>query len=233
MDTYPGLETLSISNWEQEISLLRFIFSNTVIPKESILNTLRTFIKGFSWIRPNDNAPRGIFNIGKAKSITNHLIENNQVQEFETFLHDTGLKNIKLSVQEDPEGKEKIYFSFNNGLLEFIPNASSGTKALLALYFITLLLEKTTLLLVDEFDANFHFQAAIITLKYLFEKDDTQMFVTSHNTDLMSNKNLRPDCVFSIGNGAINSIRDLTSRELRQGHNLEKLYQSGEFDSHE
>lgn len=56
------------------------------------------------------------------------------------------------------------------------------------------------------------------------------MLCASHNTDLFSNKILRPDCLFILSSSGIVSAADATERELREGNNLEKLYKAGEFD---
>ena len=57
-----------------------------------------------------------------------------------------------------------------------------------------------------------------------------QTILTSHNTYLANNELLRPDCYFILNNGALTSFADSTQRELREGHNLEKMLRQGEFD---
>ena len=57
-----------------------------------------------------------------------------------------------------------------------------------------------------------------------------QVFTTTHNTDLMSNDLLRPDCYFLLENNSINAISELTEKELRQAHNLQKMYKAGAFN---
>jgi len=50
----------------------------------------------------------------------------------------------------------------------------------------------------------------------------------------MSNRLFRPDCLFILSrNGKLTSLNNATKRELREGHNLEKMYISGEFDAYE
>lgn len=41
---------------------------------------------------------------------------------------------------------------------------------------------------------------------------------------------MRPDCYFILTKNKLTSFANATNRELREGHNLEKLYMSGEFN---
>ncbi len=60
------------------------------------------------------------------------------------------------------------------------------------------------------------------------------MIFTTHNTSLMSNRLLRPDCLFILSEkGNLTALCDATNRELREGHNLRKMYISGEFEEFE
>ena len=83
---------------------------------------------------------------------------------------------------------------------------------------------------IDEFDAFYHFELSEKIVMILEDKMDCQVVLTSHNTNLLSNKIMRPDCYFILSNGKLTSIVNATDRELREGHNLEKLYINGEFD---
>ena len=46
----------------------------------------------------------------------------------------------------------------------------------------------------------------------------------------MSNDLLRPDGYFLLENNSIKAIADLTDKELRQAHNLQKMYKAGAFN---
>ena len=44
--------------------------------------------------------------------------------------------------------------------------------------------------------------------------------MTSHNTNLMTNRLMRPDCLFILSRtGTLTSLCNATERELREGHN--------------
>ena len=60
---------------------------------------------------------------------------------------------------------------------------------------------------------------------------DSLVIFTTHNTNLMSNKIMRPDTLFILStSGKLTPLCKATDRELREGHNLGKLYMNGEFD---
>ena len=52
----------------------------------------------------------------------------------------------------------------------------------------------------------------------------------THNTGLVSNDFLRPDCCFIMDEGELKSFASLTDKDIRRGHNLEKMLRKGEFD---
>ena len=57
-----------------------------------------------------------------------------------------------------------------------------------------------------------------------------QVFTSSHNTYLMTNDLLRPDCNFILQNNKIKPLHACTEKELRFGHNIEKLFRAGAFE---
>ncbi|MBR5372439.1 MAG: ATP-binding protein, partial [Oscillospiraceae bacterium] len=89
---------------------------------------------------------------------------------------------------------------------------------------------RPSFIFVDEFDAYYHFELSEKIMKLLETEFDCQVILTSNNTNLLSNSIMRPDCILILHDGKLTPICDTTSRELRQGHDLEKLYMSGEFD---
>ncbi|MGF2614600.1 ATP-binding protein [Rossellomorea vietnamensis] len=228
LQNYEELKHLNFEEWDNEITILRYILTNAKLNKLYILKKLSEFVEGMAVIRPSEDIVR--FRGPKVinKGIISTIIEEKLVEDFTEFLNKAGL-SIGLKVDIKPDGEKALYFNYNRPL-EFIKYASGGTKALTALYSILHSLKKITFLYVDEFDANFHFELSELMLEKFKEKENCQMLITTHNTDLMSNKFMRPDCYLLMIPNKVVSVADATLRELRQGHNLEKLYQSGEFD---
>lgn len=97
------------------------------------------------------------------------------------------------------------------------------------LYFWIQTMDKATLVFIDEFDAFYHFELAFEVCKRLFALE-CQVFTSSHNTYLMTNDLLRPDCNFILKNNEIKSLCDCTEKELRWGNNIEKMYRGKAFE---
>lgn len=225
---YEELKHLNFSDWNNEISILKYVLSNAKLSELDILINFREFVNGMAYLRPSDHFVSfygpSLIKEGMIKTI----LEEDLVQDFESFLAACGI-HLPLTVDVTPEGERRLYINYKRSI-EFIENVSSGTKVLTSLYIILKNIDKLNFLFIDEFDANLHFELAEKIISKLKEKQDTQMIVTTHNTDLMNNKLMRPDTYFIMRKDRITTLANSTKRELRMGHNLEKLYQSGEFD---
>ena len=137
--------------------------------------------------------------------------------------------NEKLELKTLPTGKKEIYLQHKKSI-DFITSISSGTKALVKLFIWLRNIEKLAFLYIDEFDAFYHYELSEKIIKMLENINNCQTVTTTHNTSLLSNRIMRPDCFFILNTERLTSIVNSTDRELREGHNLEKLYRSGEFD---
>ena len=172
-------------------------------------------ITGFIGLRNNTNALDKI------------IIENGKTKEFANFLGENGLEYSLIEIQV-PNGKI-LGVKKGNKITTFESIISSGTKALWLYYCWEIYFDKVKFLFVDEFDATYHFELAAKIIKRLNSRNSFQSVVTSHNTYLMSNKLTRPDCTFILTNEYIKSLAICTDKELREAHNIEKLYREGAF----
>ncbi len=201
---------------------LRYVLYNTIQKENSVIYKLSQFVKGMRYTASLNANARLVFPFDE-------FFENPaELKRFEFFLNKYGLK-CKLVMLEQPDGKKELYFDYAKPL-HFASNLSSGTLALTRFYIQYLLRSKPTLVFMDEFDAFYHYELSEKIVEMLEKEFDCQVILTSHNTDLLSNSIMRPDCFMILSNGKLTPICETTTRELRQGHNLEKLYKNGEFN---
>lgn len=156
------------------------------------------------------------------------IIEADKVKDFENFLNSQGL-HAKLIVLDSPEGK-KIYFQHKKGNLHYFSECSTGMESLILLFAWLIELNKCSFVYIDEFDAFYHYELAEMIIKTLKTFTNTQIIVTTHNTDLMNNDLMRPDCYFILDNEKIDSLNHLTDKDIRFAHNLQKMFKSNCFN---
>lgn len=228
-----GAETVNMNRYlnndemdnEYVLPFLRWLINNTAFSDDSLL------IQLFEYVRK-----MGMITVGNDLLYSNrNFLENLKnpvyLHNFEDFLNLMGIE-CKLVLQELPDGQAELYFS-QNKLVPFYSTASSGTLALTSLY--QKIVSNPSLIYIDDFAAFYHYEMAEKLICYLKDKyPECQLIMTSHNTNLMTNKIVRPDCLFILSSkGTLTALCDATERELREGHNLEKMYISGEFEKYE
>ena len=215
------------ANWQfgdAEISLLSYLTNTVPSERSSLLFSLRRFISGMVMLS-GDRDTRNAF------IATRQIVRSNSAKEFENFLKRYGVDE-SLVVASGADGREDLYLTHANGSLPFLKYASSGTLALASFFSAYELRNGYTFVYLDEFDAFYHFELAEKLVEHLSESA-CQTIASSHNTSLLSNSIMRPDCFFILGKERLCSLVDATDRELREGHNLERLYKNGEFDTGE
>lgn len=222
--------SLNIDLSDNKLSVLKYIYRNTPTNPSSPITKLINFCENMLWYRSlsKGNSYMG-FTVG-AFTLTEVIRENNKLDEFQRFLQENGL-NYHLGFEVE-NNNYILYAYYNNGQNKapFTSLASTGTKALL-LYFSWSIVafSKISFLFIDEFDAFLHYESAEMIVKLLNEKSNFQSVLTTHNTYLMQNRLTRPDCCFLMTKNKVSNLYDSTDREIREAHNLEKMYINGAF----
>lgn len=213
-------------------SFLRWTYANSTWDDNSIMNALMNYIDNMSMVTVGNllrsTGPRNF----QLKMFSE--FEEEWVADLQNFFNQMGVE-CELILKSLPEGEKQLYFNHDTPI-PFFENASSGTLALFNLYRrVVIPAKESSLLFLDEYDAFYHYELSRNVFKYLYNNyPKTQIIFTTHNIHLMSNKLSRPDCLFVLSlDGRITSLNNATERELRQGHNIEKLYISGEFEDYE
>ena len=213
------------------LPFLRWLISNMALPDDSLLVKLLNYVRSMTMVTTGNALMRVRF---AASTFFKRLEQENKLEELEDFFNAIAI-NCRLVLKKIPEGQLEVYFSHKK-LVPFLKNASSGTLALLDIYRkIVVAIEKASFVYLDEFDAFYHYEMAENLVRFFKRKfPGSQIIMTSHNTNLMNNRLMRPDCLLILsGEGTLTALCDATERELREGHNLEKMYVSGEFERYE
>lgn len=232
---YGGLARYDSGNLRVDIrdgplSVLRYIVNNTVQPGGSPLVFVMDFAGRMLYFRSTNDGNAYVGLVKGSETIEKYIIDNGLVGDFQKYLNDMAGLDVKLDAVK-VQGMADIFVQeTRNRRLVFNTVASSGTKALLLLYYWYRHFDGVSFLFMDEFDAYYHYDLAEKVLRQVSAMEDVQTVFTTHNTSLVSNRILRPDCYCRLNDGALRSLPDLTDREIREGHNLEKLLRGGEFD---
>ena len=230
---FKGAETLKTAIDNTELSILKYVKNNSELERNEVNTVFAdffTFIDRMLYFRSlQENVYQGL-DVGSADILEN-IVKRNNVADFETFLNTAGIE-CKLAVVKGVN-RNTIAFDFNNGKqIPFHEIASSGTLALGLFYFWFQTLKessKVSFLFIDEFDAFYHHSLSELVVKKLKETG-VQFILTTHNTSIMTNELLRPDCYFTMTKKQIRSFANSTEKELREAHNIEKMYKAGSFD---
>ena len=228
-----GTENLNKNLNGNNISFIKYINNNINPEIDSELFKIKKIIEKF--INFVDNmlffaSLDGNFYQGFKKGTENlHeiILSKGKLKDFENFLKEAGIfyKLIEKKIGKD----RRIYCKFKSGEVDFFEIASKGTCSLTLLYSWLIGLDEVSFVFIDEFDAFYHVNLAKRLVEELL-KLNVQAILTTHDITIMTNDLLRPDCYFVLSEGKIKSLPDLTEKELRQAHNLEKMYRAGAFN---
>lgn len=223
------IKGLNIDLPDNKLSVIKYIYRNTPTNTVPAITKLVVFCENMLWYRSlsDGNTYAGFTNGGSTLAET--IFQHGSLEDFTEFLRENGIE-YKLEFEEE-DGKHVLKAVFGNGKkVPFESVASTGTRALFLFYsWSVAAFKKVSLLFIDEFDAFFHYESAEAIVKKLNKGTNFQSILTTHNTYLMQNSLTRPDCCFLMTNNKIANLYDSTDREIREAHNLEKMYINGAF----
>lgn len=229
-----GAETLKVSPDKLNISLCRFIKNNALLKnnlENSIFQKFFEFVENMLMIWSFDQSCFIGYKNSPKDNLVKKIIENNNFEKLQQFFLEDGFTD-KLTYKKNSLGEYNLFIQYDDKCLDFNDAASNGMKALLLIYYY---LEnklnqdkRPSFVCIDNFDAFFSFELSYFIVNQL--KDcNTQALLTTYNTCNFSNDLLRPDCYFLCSKNKIVDANNATDKELRRGHNLEKLYRGGAF----
>lgn len=232
--TLKGAETLQLTSSLQtgieRLSRVKYIKSNAILENNAqnkAFIAFTSFVDNMLMFYSLDEKRYQGLNIG-GDSYTQGIVRYGKMKEFEAFLHKQGIDYELVAL--DNNGTNDLFCKFPRQSVMFNVVASTGTRSLALFYYWYIVMEKASFVFIDEYDAFYHFELAQELVKLIRSLKNTQVFLSTHNTDLLSNELLRPDAYFIIENNTIRSLENKTDKELRRAHNLQKMYKAGSFN---
>lgn len=240
--TLQGAETLNGKALNPKISAMRFIKANASLADTPVNSAVKAFFDFtdrmlmFSNLR--QNYYQG-FIIGSTQ-VDVEIIRRGKLPELEAFLNSVEV-DCKLTCLT-LNGQQKMFFDFGNGnYIDFWENSSTGTQSLVFFFFWYLqMLEASehspSFVYLDEFNAFYHEKTAAKVVE-LLEQVPCQVLLTTHDSNLLTNDLIRPDCAFNmlpeyknVDSYVLAPLSSRTQKELRQALNIPKMYRAGAFN---
>lgn len=230
-----GAENLQLSSElmteADRLSRVKYLKSNAILQDDANNRAFVSFMKFVDnmlmFYSLTENRYQG-FSVG-IDSYTQGIVREGKTKNFEDFLRKQGV-DYELIEMELNNGIKELFCMFSKGPVPFSVVASTGTKSLALFYYWFLKMNKASFVFVDEYDAFYHFELSQELVKLIKPLSDTQIILSTHNTDLISNDLLRPDAYFLLKDDSIKSFDQISSKELRRAHNIQKMYKAGTFD---
>ena len=225
-----GTDTLNKTITDNRLSVVKYVKNNSVLEDNEENNTFKgffVFVENMLFFRSLEDRTY-IGQESKKGSLVNDIIQQDKVEDFEKFLNEANV-DCKLAVV-DVMGEKDLAFDFGEKKVLFRDIMSTGTSSLMLFYcwFLQIQRHEVSFVFIDEFDAFYHHKLSRLVVNKLKETG-IQFVVTTHNTSIMSNDLMRPDCYYLMNNRKILPLCRCTEKELREVHNIEKIYNAGGF----
>lgn len=240
-DDISGVE---INDINSSLSVVKLEYYNTRFNNDTILNKWFDFLKNSIYI----NCLRGITKSYNVQTLDEQLLvkyaEKNSADKLNEFLERFGY-NSEIVFDKRTSNKDNTLVIDSDK--EIICVRKKGTNLAMPLQlesvgnkaFINCILPiryATThdcMLIVDEFSSGLHNELEEALIRYFYNNSkNSQMFFTSHSTNLLDTSIIRPDQIYSFKfeakKGTI--IKRFSDETPRESQNIEKMYLNGVFD---
>ena len=223
---------------DSETLFLRTASFNTGrFPQEPTLRKLMDFLQN-SYIVDEYN--RGA---SYGKSIIRYA-ENFGVEKINEYLESFGYDfNIEYGTESEGEGlkivigedKKAVFMKRKSfPIPNVIINESQGNQVFADLLpNLINVIENSGMLIIDEFGNSLHNNLSERIIRFFMKNaNDSQIFITSHHTNLISNSVFRPDQLdlVTFQNKGGSKVERISKYKPREAQNLEKMYLGGMFE---
>lgn len=222
---------------------LRRIYFDTNFYEDKVLINWFNYMKKSVYI---NCYYRNVVTYSGENLLVHEYLNDNTVDEINKFLEkinynqkieygtETSDPNHKFSVKSNDNKK---FISFNkSGTDIYIPEMfeSTGNKTFMELLPSFLhAINNECMIIIDEFSSGFHNELEECIIKYFFHySNNSQLFFTSHSTNILNNSLLRPDQIYSVyfDSKKGSQIKRFSDEMPRESQNTEKMYLNGVFN---
>lgn len=229
-----GAENTNLILKQLNFSILRFIKSNVILVKNEeneLFEKMYDFVSKMLLFWSLDTRGFVGYTPISGQSIIEKIIKEDHFADLQKFFKEAGFED-ELD-HRIWNGAEQLMIKYgNDNEIDFNLAASSGMRSLLLVYYwLEDIADETkcpSFIFIDEFDAFYHFELSYFIIERL-KSYGCQVLLTTHNTSIFTNDLLRPDCYYICSKDKIVNAHNATLKEIRFGHNLEKLYRGGTF----
>ena len=195
------------------------------------MNCLHGFIKSYNPVKVSEQM---IFKYAEGKDATelNNFIDKFGYNSEVVFNKQVSNKDKTMVINSD---QETICIRKKGTDVAIpLPLESTGNQvfinAILPIQFST---KNDCMIIVDEFSSGLHNELEEALIKYFFNNSkNSQIFFTSHSTNLIDTSIVRPDQIYSFKfdskKGTL--IKRFSDENPRESQNMEKMYLNGVFD---
>ena len=170
--------------------------------------------------------------------------ENNDASKLNKFIDKLGYNSEIVFNKQTSNIDETIVINSDKEIIGLkkkgtnfvmpLPLESTGNKAFMSSILpINYATKNNCMIIVDEFSSGLHNELEEALIKYFFNNsNNSQIFFTSHSTNLLDTSILRPDQIYSFKfdskEGTL--IKRFSDENPRESQNIEKMYLNGVFD---
>ena len=223
----------TFSNISNKLSFLRRIYFDTNFYGNEVLNKWFNYMKKSVYI---NCYYRTVINYSGTSLLVHEYLNNNKVDDINKFLEKIDYKQ-KIEYGTETSNDNTKFISFNKKGTDIY--ISEMFESIGNITFMELLpsflhaINNECMISIDEFSSGFHNELEECIIKYFFHyAKDSQLFFTSHSTNILNNTLIRPDQIYSVYfDSKKGSVLKRFSEEMpRESQNTEKMYLNGVFN---
>lgn len=243
--TYFG-EEKDNDNINPSLALLKLEYYNTRFNNDIVLNKWFDFLKNSLYINClfGRRTIKSYNPVKLPEQIIEKYAESNDATKLNKLIEKLGYnsevvfnkqfsntdKTIVINSTKETIGLKKKGTNFVMPL----PLESAGNKSFMNMILpINYVTKNNSIIIVDEFSSGLHNELEEALIKYFFNNSgNSQIFFTSHSTNLLDTSILRPDQIYSFKFDAKEGtiIKRFSDENPRESQNIEKMYLNGVFD---